>query len=199
MKKKLRTTGNGEERRKKRIVSWRLGGPSSSSVRSLLSLILSLSFCSSPPRISLFCFHEGEEPVCIRGVERKNRKSEEKSVRDLETGSLAVAQKAHLPTQALKNEEEPKTLLYRISRSRATISVYVQIRARATKCTRIFAYRSRSCERAPEENHAPLLVISRRFRSRSRELHPSQFLETSAPRSASSPDAPRKGCSRQGL
>lgn len=71
-KKKLRITGNEEERGKKRIVSWR------PEARVLSS---SLSPYSSPlPPLSSFYFHEGEEPVCIRGAERKNRKSEGKEI-----------------------------------------------------------------------------------------------------------------------
>jgi len=69
-KKKLRTTGNEEERR----------GlfPSGSKAR-FISLSFSLFFSVLFP-LSSFCFHEGEEPVCIRGAERKNRKSERKGV-----------------------------------------------------------------------------------------------------------------------
>lgn len=37
-------------------------------------------FLSIPLSPLSFYFHEGEEPVCIRGAERKNRKSEGKGV-----------------------------------------------------------------------------------------------------------------------
>lgn len=95
-KKKLRTTSNeGEEVERGRgeedcfLAAQRPISPASLFRRSSLSLI-----------VSSFYFHEGEEPVCIRGVERKNSKSEGKGARSWDWPLSAVAQKAH---QALKN------------------------------------------------------------------------------------------------
>jgi len=77
-KKREKITDNEEEGGKKRIVSRRLGERPISSPSLFLSLLLSSSFC----------FHEGEEPVCIRG-ERKNRKSEGKKI-DSRLAGLAL-------------------------------------------------------------------------------------------------------------
>lgn len=100
MKKKKKKKGEEEaednrqrrRRGKKRIVSWRLGGP--------FYLPLFLPDPLSP--LSSFYFHEGEEPVCIRGAERKNRKSEGKGI-ESRLAALPLPHRAH---QAMKNQEE---------------------------------------------------------------------------------------------
>lgn len=144
---------------------------------------------------SSFCFHEGEEPVCIR-VERKNRKSEGKKIES----RLAALPLLKGPTKRQGTETNSKERMRETCRSIESLSFVLQSTYRYSRAhvkARYLDSRSRSCER-----ERALYLAKREPRSFSCRLDSLTpgcgillfLLKTFAPRPASS----RKSLSRQG-
>lgn len=115
-----------------------------------ISLFLPVPPCSSllsPP--SSFYFHEGEEPVCIRGAERKNRKSEGKGIEPRLAGlPLLTGPTRRWRIKRNSKDVGPSNLLASChDLHRIGMHVHTRTRSRLLEYNTFRDSRSRSCER----------------------------------------------------